>query len=152
MPHNEYNIERDSNFISGFGRATRIVSIHDQSPTKVRGEWYVVIDGGKPQFDMGSVEAEIRDSGINHKKLTNIMRNEADIRISSLLDEQMAESGARTVISYQHSWETVGESELIELWLPGRHTTAFKQITETTQCDPLKSIMVDVMRFPTLDL
>lgn len=152
MPHNEYTIERDSNFISGFGRATRVVTVHDMEAAKVRGEWYVLLDGRNPLFDMGNIEVDMRDTGVNHRKLTNLMKNEADIRISNLLDEHISNTGNPMVLSYQHNWEIVGESELIDLWLPGRHKAAFEQVINNTKCDPLKSILVDVMRYPPLDL
>lgn len=152
MPHNEYTIERDSNFISGFGRATRIVTIHDLAPPAVRGEWFILLDGRNPLFDMGSVEVDMHGSGVNHRKLTNLLKNEADIHISSLLDEHISKTGNPMVLSYQHNWDIIGESELIDLWLPGRHKTAFEKIINDTKCDPLKSILVDVMRYPLLNL
>ena len=152
MPHNEYTIERDSNFISGFGRATRIVTIHDQGPDTVRGEWHILIDGSNAAADSNHVELSLHESGVNHKKLTNLLKNEADINISALLDERISESGHSSVFSYQHHWEIVGESELIELWLTGRHKQGFQQIIDSTQCVPLKSILVDVMKYPPLNL
>jgi hypothetical protein len=152
MPHNEYTIERDSNFISGFGRATRIVTIHDKDASTVRGEWYVLIDGAHPLTDSGHVDADLHESGINHRKLTNLMKNEADIHISSLIDKRIAGSGSAVVFNYQHHWETIGESELIELWLSGRHKAGLQNIIDATQCDPLKSILLDVTRSTPLEL
>jgi hypothetical protein len=150
MPHNEYTIERDSNFISGFGRSTRIVAIHDIDATTVRGEWYVLIDGTTPLADSGYVEADLRESGANHRKLTNILKNEADIHISSLIENSMSSSSV--VFTYQHHWETIGEAELIELWLSARHKEGIQAIIDTTQCDPLKSILMDVIKYPPLEL
>ena len=152
MPHNEYTIERDSNFISGFGRAVRIISIHDEGPTTVQAEWYILIDGLHPRSSMGSIEVDMHDAGTNHRRLTNMMKNEADILISGLLDEQINSSGSHAYVSYRHEWETIGEPELIELWLPGRHKAAFAQIIEETRCLPLKSILLDVVKRPVLGL
>ena len=152
MPHNEYTIERDSNFISGFGRATRVVTLHDQHPLKVRGEWYVLIDDCRPLFGMGHVEVDLNETDVNHRKLMNILKNEADLLISSLLEERISGNGNPVAISYQHNWEIIGEPELIEIWLPGRHAPAFRKIIDTTECVPLKSILLDVIKFPHIEL
>jgi len=151
MPHNEYTIERDNNFISGFGRATRIVTLHDKAPAITRGEWYVLIDDCRPLFGMGSIEVDLERTDVNHRKLMNILKNEADLLISALLEDRISSNGHPVAISYQHDWEIIGESELIEMWLPGRHGDAFGQIVDSTECIPLKSILIDVMKYPQIE-